>query len=252
MDAIAYDDGSHGSITLDTSGTRISNVAEGIAAADAVNKGQMERADAATLDTSMTYTDTRESVIRSDMEAADATVLGSAKGYVDTRESVLRSDMASADTATLAGARSYTDTREAAVRDAAVAADAQTLSSANGYTDTVASQTLASAKNYADGVVSGINDQFTQVRSEMDQRFHTLDRRIDKMAAMSGAYAGMAMNTAGLPGNNRIGVGVGFQGGQKAMAIGYQRVVSPNASVSLGGAFGGGEKSVMGGAGFSW
>lgn len=73
-----------------------------------------------------------------------------------------------------------------------------------------------------------------------------------KMAAMSGAYAGMAMNTAGLAGRNRIGVGVGGQGGEAALAVGYQRAIGDRASVSLGGAFGGGEKSLMGGAGFSW
>ena len=75
---------------------------------------------------------------------------------------------------------------------------------------------------------------------------------IDKMAAMSGAYAGMAMNTAGLAGRNRVGVGIGSQGGEQAMAIGYQRVVGNRASVSIGAAFGGGEKSVSAGAGFSW
>src|SRR3546814_11723347 len=69
---------------------------------------------------------------------------------------------------------------------------------------------------------------------------------------MSGAYAGMAMNTAGLAGANRIGVGVGGQNGESALAVGYQRAIGNRASISIGAAFGGGESSVLGGAGFSW
>ena len=40
--------------------------------------------------------------------------------------------------------------------------------------------------------------------------------------------------------------------GRAAMAVSYQRLVAPNASVSLGGAISGGESSVSAGAGFSW
>jgi hypothetical protein len=47
-------------------------------------------------------------------------------------------------------------------------------------------------------------------------------------------------------------VGIGTQGGEQAMAVGYQRAIGNRASVSLGAAFGGGEKSVSAGAGFSW
>jgi autotransporter adhesin len=39
-------------------GTTISNVADGVAATDAVNKGQMDAGDASTLQSSKTYTDT--------------------------------------------------------------------------------------------------------------------------------------------------------------------------------------------------
>ena len=61
-----------------------------------------------------------------------------------------------------------------------------------------------------------------------------------------------SMNTSGLPGTNRVGIGVGSSNGRKAMAVGYQRLVAPNASISLGGAFSGSESSVSMGAGFSW
>jgi trimeric autotransporter adhesin len=168
---VAYDQDAGDTLTLKgANGTTISNVANGIAATDAVNKGQMDAGDAAT------------------------------------------------------------------------------LQSANDYTDTTATQTLASANAYTDAKFAAWNDQFEAV----DDRFRQQDRRIDRMSAMSGAYAGMAMNTAGLAGSNRVGVGVGGQGGESALAVGYQRVIGNRASVSIGGAISGGEKSVMGGAGFSW
>src|SRR5690606_12844708 len=127
------------------------------------------------------------------------------------------------------------------------AGDAATLQSANDYTDTVAVQTLESANAYTDSVFATLDAEIDDLRTGIDARFRSQDRRIDRMAAMSGAYAGMAMNTAGLAGSNRIGVGVGTQGGEQALAVGYQRAIGSRASVSLGAAFGGGEKSVMGG-----
>ncbi|TDK27146.1 hypothetical protein E2F46_02730 [Luteimonas aestuarii] len=132
------------------------------------------------------------------------------------------------------------------------AGDAATLASANTYTDTVAVQTLQSANDYTDSRFAAWDAQLDSIQRGIDDRFHQQDRRIDRQGAMSGAFAGMAMNTAGLSGQNRIGVGVGVQGGEQALAVGYQRAIGNRASVSLGGAFSGNEKSMMGGAGFSW
>jgi autotransporter adhesin len=69
---------------------------------------------------------------------------------------------------------------------------------------------------------------------------------------MRGTMPWATTNTAGLPGQNRVGRGVGVQNGRSAIAISYQRLVRPNASVSLTGAFSSGESSVSAGAGFSW
>ena len=113
-------------------------------------------------------------------------------------------------------------------------------------------RTLSQARAYTDSQASALNDKFDQLRSGVNDRLHSMDERIDRMSAISGAYAGMAMNTAGLAGQNRVGVGIGAQGGQQALAIGYQRAIGTRASVSLGGAFSGNEKSVMAGAGLSW
>ncbi|MET0892252.1 MAG: YadA-like family protein, partial [Pseudoxanthomonas sp.] len=133
--------------------------------------------------------------------------------------------------------------------------DADTLASANAYTDNTATETLSAANTYADRRLAGfagLSDSFESFRDQTDRRFQQQDRRIDKLSAMSGAYAGMAMNTSGLAGHNRIGVGVGLQGGEQALAVGYQRAVGDRASVSIAGAFSGDEKSVSAGAGFSW
>jgi len=203
--AVEYDDAGNATITLDgADGTVVSNVADGVAAGDAVNRGQLDAVAAGTLDSANVHAD-------------------------------------AGDTATLASANAHAD-----------AGDAATLASANDYTDTVAVQTLDAANTYTDTVFAQFNNELDTFREDVDQRFREQDRRIDKLAAMSGAYAGMAMNTAGLAGANRVGVGVGGQNGESALAVGYQRAIGNRASVSIGAAFGGGESSVMGGAGFSW
>ncbi|WP_372487009.1 YadA-like family protein [Stenotrophomonas sp. WHRI 8082] len=99
-----------------------------------------------------------------------------------------------------------------------------------------------------------MDDRFAAERDWSNSRFQAVDKRIDRMGAISAAYAGMAMNTAGLSGENRLGAGIGQQNGRSALAVGYQRVmgVKQNVSVSLGGAFSGSDKSMSAGAGFSW
>lgn len=121
-----------------------------------------------------------------------------------------------------------------------------------GQMDAGDAQALATSKTYTDTKFASWSDSFTQFRNDVDQRFARTDARIDRMGALGGAMAAAALNTAGLPGQNRVGVGFGMQGGRSAMAVSYQRLVRPNASVSIGGAFSGNENSVSAGAGFSW
>jgi len=115
-------------------------------------------------------------------------------------------------------------------------------------------QTERVANEYTNQRFDEIEDRFESLGKHVDDRFNAVESRIDRMGAMSAAYAGMAMNTAGLPGRNRVGVGVGGQGARKSLAAGYQRIMGErgNVSMSLGGAFSGSEKSVSGGAGMSW
>lgn len=102
--------------------------------------------------------------------------------------------------------------------------------------------------------VGQMEDRFQAERDWSNSRFQAIDKRFDRMGAISAAYAGMALNTAGLNGDNRVGAGVGAQNGRTALAVGYQRIVGEkkNMSVSLGGAFSGSDQSVSAGAGFSW
>ena len=163
------------------------------------------------------------------LAGSNGTRIANVDDALDATDAVNLGQMQTGDAATLASARNYAD-----------AGDATTLTAANEYTD----------QRFAE--ITGLSDSFETFRNETDRRFQQQDRRIDKLSAMSGAYAGMAMNTAGLAGRNRVGVGVGAQGGEQALAVGYQRAVGNRASVSIAGAFSGGEKSVSAGAGFSW
>jgi autotransporter adhesin len=132
------------------------------------------------------------------------------------------------------------------------AADAETLAAANSYTDTTATQTLTSANAYTDSRFAAMDDNFENFRTETDRRFLDQDRRIDRQGAMSSAMLNMATSTAGIRTENRVGVGVGFQGGESALSVGYQRALSDRATITIGGAFSGDEKSVGVGAGFGW
>ncbi|MBA0449441.1 ESPR-type extended signal peptide-containing protein [Stenotrophomonas maltophilia] len=103
---------------------------------------------------------------------------------------------------------------------------------------------LARANEYSDGV-----------SREVDRRLDKMDKRFNRMAAMSSAQSAMAMNTAGLATYNRLGAGVGYSEGESAMAVGYQRVLNDkgSATFSLNGAFtNSGERSMGVGVGIGW
>ncbi len=104
------------------------------------------------------------------------------------------------------------------------------------------------ANTYTDQAVAGVEHR-------LGERVDRLDRRLNRMAAMGGAQAAMAMNTAGLPTWNRLGAGVGHADGESALAVGYQRVLDRRAATtfSLNGAFStGGERTLAMGVGVGW
>jgi autotransporter adhesin len=69
---------------------------------------------------------------------------------------------------------------------------------------------------------------------------------------MNAAMLTMATSTAGVRTQNRVGVGVGMQGSEQALSVGYQRAISDRATVTFGGAFSGSESSAGVGVGFGW
>ena len=113
-------------------------------------------------------------------------------------------------------------------------------------------ETLKSSKEYTDTRVSTLESSFSDFSYQTDRRFKEVDKRFDRQGAMSAAMMNMATSTAGLKGLNRVGVAAGFQGDEKAVAIGYQRIVSENVSLSVGGAFTDEDGSGGAGVGFSW
>ncbi|MEO7638710.1 MAG: YadA-like family protein [Pseudoxanthomonas sp.] len=191
---------------------------------------------------SVTYDNDERDVLT--LAGASGTRVANVANGLQATDAVNLQQIQAGDSATLLSAQDYAD-----------AGDATTLVSANTYADSTATETLTSANTYTDqrfAEVTGLSDSFESFRNQTDRRFQQQDRRIDKLSAMSGAYAGMAMNTSGLAGRNRVGVGVGAQGGEQALAVGYQRAIGNRASVSIAGAFSGEDKSMSAGAGFSW
>lgn len=144
------------------------------------------------------------------------------------------------DATTLAAANSHAD-----------AGDAATLAASKSYSDGKATQTLASAKAYTDGKFAAWNDSFLQMQQQMDRRFAQTDKRIDRIGAMGTAMTQMAVNAAlGGSSRGRIAIGVGGQGSQGAVSVGYGKRIGDRGSFSLGASFSGSESSAGAGFGF--
>jgi len=112
--------------------------------------------------------------------------------------------------------------------------------------------TLSQANAYTDQRFNAINDSFDLFKGEVDRRFSDMDRRLDREGAMTSAMVNMAASAAGIRTDNRLGVGVGFKSGERALSVGYQRAISDRATLTIGGAFSGSEKSAGMGFGFGW
>ena len=255
--------------TINMGGNVVGNLANGVAATDAATVGQVNTvagsaaaaqtaadnaqasADAAqsTADTALDAANNAQTTADAAMDAAN-NAQASADHAQDTADHAQQSAdaaqasadhaQATADTAlTAAGnavttANTYTDTREAAIRTDMSAGDAATLASSKAYTD----QRFAAW-----------NDTFTQYQHQVDARFAQTDTRINRIGAMGTAMTQMAVNAAiGASPRGRLAVGVGTQGGQGAISIGYGRRVGSTGSFSIGASFASGESSV--GAGF--
>jgi len=118
--------------------------------------------------------------------------------------------------------------------------------------DARSTATVSQANAYTDQRFNALNDSFDVFKGEVDRRFHDIDRRLDKEGAMTSAMVNMAASAAGINTPNRVGVGVGFKSGERALSVGYQRALGDRAALTIGGAFSGNEKSAGMGLGFGW
>jgi len=84
------------------------------------------------------------------IDSADASTLASANSYTDTASANLQSYADAGDAATLASANSYTDTASANLQSYADAGDAATLASASSYADATSANALFQANQYTD------------------------------------------------------------------------------------------------------
>ena len=132
------------------------------------------------------------------------------------------------------------------------AGDAATLADARNYSDAGDARTLSSARSYTDARFDAMTAEWDGFRDDVWDRMDQTDRRINKTGAMSTAMGQMTASAAGIRTRNRVAVGVGFQEGEKALAIGYQRAIGERATITVGGAFSGDESTVGAGVGFGW
>ena len=112
---------------------------------------------------------------------------------------------------------------------------------------------LQQVKDYNDSHYESLTGSIEALRGEMNDRFEETDRRIDRMGAMASASSMMSSSMSAVRGASKIAAGIGGQGSERAISVGYQRVIeSTNASITVGGAYSGGETQMGVGFGFGW
>ena len=87
------------------------------------------------------------------------------------------------------------------------AATQTAVDAANAYTDASSAQTLSSANAYTDQKTAGLvtSDNFNAFRDQVNNQFHSVNTRLNRVGAMGTAMAGMAGAIAAAPGtDNRV------------------------------------------------
>jgi autotransporter adhesin len=87
---------------------------------------------------------------------------------------------------------------------------------------------------------------------QLNQVHTILDTRINKLGAMETAIGMATASAAGIASENRLAVGYGHKNGENAFSIAYQRLLTPNSTLTLGGAFSNGENTFGAGVGVGW
>jgi autotransporter adhesin len=128
------------------------------------------------------------------------------------------------------------------------------VKAAKSYADAGDATTLHQANAYADSKLASMvnHSEFDAFRNQVDDRFHAVNTRLDRVGAMGTAMSQMAFSTQGINSANRLGVGVGGYNGQAALSVGYSRAVSERANLTFGAAVSGNEASGGVGFGIGW
>ena len=92
------------------------------------------------------------------------------------------------------------------------------------------------------GQIYDLMEQWDDRWTDIDRRFERTDKRLNGLGAQMGAMTMMAAT----PGEGGVTVGVGFSGGETALAVGWSRRINDRASIAVGASFGGGNKAVIG------
>jgi autotransporter adhesin len=111
---------------------------------------------------------------------------------------------------------------------------------------------LSSANRYTDQRLGAITQAFDQLQVDLWDRFDQTDTRISRTGAMNTAMSQMSAAAAAVARSNRVAVGVGFQDGYEALAVGFQREVRDNVTLTFGASISGDESTVGGGVGVGW
>jgi autotransporter adhesin len=217
---ITYDDASNGTATLGggANGTVVTNVANGAIAAgsmDAINGGQLAN-----------MRDSFQNLIGGLDEQVGA-IEDSLKPIVDT-------DLGGSVISNVGNAQSNTDLAN--------------IGQLNEYMQSAVDQ----AMKYTDAQIGATQQSLDKLKDDVNNRFNKQDERISRMGAMSAASNMVAFATQGIQTRNRGGVGVGTQGGQSAVSVGYSRALNEKMNVSVSGTTSGNDTSAGIGFGMNW
>jgi len=131
-----------------------------------------------------------------------------------------------------------------------VAAGSATTDAANvGQVDAAVQDAIKQAKAYTAQQFVDMQTGIDQFARKVDDRFHAVDISVARTGAMATAMSQMGTASAGASGNGRLAAGVGYQGGQKALAVGYATQIGDRVHVNFGGAVTSGARTVGGGIG---
>lgn len=111
---------------------------------------------------------------------------------------------------------------------------------------------IVSVNSYIDQCFIMMVDSFDIYKGEIDQCFCYQDCCIDCQGVMSVVMFNMVISVVGVCMQNCVGVGIGFQGGELVLLLGYQCVISECVMVILGGVFSSDDSLVGVGVGFGW